>query len=58
MRARVGLGSVEVIVPDTVRTVVRGQAGIGWVTLGDQMFEAGLRVDVHESRSPALGPGQ
>lgn len=57
VRARVGLGSVEVIVPDTVRTVVRGQAGIGWVTLGDQMFEAGLRVDVHEVVPPRSGPG-
>lgn len=57
VRARVGFGILEVIVPDTVRTVVHGRSGFGRIALGDQRFKAGIRVDFHEVFDPRPGEG-
>ncbi|QVQ51103.1 PspC domain-containing protein [Spiractinospora alimapuensis] len=50
--ATVGFGTLDVLIPDTVATEVRGQVFLGGVNILDSSSRAGFRVDLTETLEP------
>lgn len=57
VRVRVGFGSLDVLVPDSVRTVVHGRAGFGRVALDDRVSQLGVGLALHDTLEPVSGSG-